>query len=94
MSAQPRRLRTWASWVKTVASAIDLALDSAGVTMAIVPTKRGDDFTCDCRAVYRVDWTTTPLPDTDSADCEHCGKRLGAWSETTWPSYTLIKRPR
>jgi hypothetical protein len=64
-------------------------------TMPDMTTKRGDDFTCTCGAVYRVEWTTTPFPDSDSADCEHCGKQISAWSgKTTWPSYTLIKRPK
>jgi len=57
-------------------------------------TKRGDDFTCSCGAVYSVTWTTTPFPDTDSENCECCGKLIQAWNgQTTWPSYELTKRP-
>jgi hypothetical protein len=56
--------------------------------------KRGDDYVCDgCGSLYKVMWTTTPFPDTDTADCEVCGRRIQAWNnQTTWPDYQLMKR--
>lgn len=52
------------------------------------------EVTCECGAVYRVEGHTTPIPDTDIADCEVCGKRLAAWHNSTIINeYTLVKRP-
>ena len=57
-----------------------------------VKVKKGEDFTCECGAVYAVEWTTSPFPDTDSANCESCGRKIKAWNNaTTWPSYTRKK---
>lgn len=56
---------------------------------------KGDDYTCKCGAVYEVKWTHTPIPDTDYADCEHCGVRIKSWNNsTTWPSYELKSLPK
>jgi len=50
--------------------------------------------TCKCGAVYEVKYHHTPIPDTDSEDCVHCGARLASWrNQTTWPEYTLVSRP-
>jgi hypothetical protein len=56
--------------------------------------KRGEDYVCDgCGSLYKVMWTTTPFPDTDTADCEVCGRRIQSWNgQTTWPDYQLLKR--
>jgi hypothetical protein len=52
------------------------------------------EVTCECGAVYRVEGHATPVPDTDNADCEVCGKRLAAWHNSKIINeYTLIKRP-
>ena len=51
-------------------------------------------FTCSCGAVYRVTFTWTPIPDTESAECEVCGKTIRSWRNlVSWPSYELIERP-
>lgn len=50
--------------------------------------------TCKCGAVYEVTYRRTPIPDTDTADCEVCGARLASWRQSTsWPDYQLISRP-
>jgi hypothetical protein len=44
--------------------------------------------------VYRVTTTKTPIPDTDTAVCEHCGKVMDSWRQSTsFRSYDLISRP-
>jgi hypothetical protein len=46
---------------------------------------------CECGAVYRVTTTRTPIPDTDTAVCEACGKVMDSWRQSTsLRSYDLI----
>ncbi|MCX7313853.1 MAG: hypothetical protein NTV56_19580 [Alphaproteobacteria bacterium] len=60
-----------------------------------VKVTKGEDYTCHCGAVYEVNWTSSPFPDTDYADCEHCKVRIKSWKgSTTWPGYTLKSTPK
>jgi hypothetical protein len=74
-------------------------LDSAGVSsildsMSEITIGSDGEFTCDCGAVYRVQWIRTPVPNTGIADCEWCGMLIESWqNQTTRPSYELVKRP-
>ena len=49
---------------------------------------------CTCGAVYEVTYRNTPIANTQSVDCSHCGAELAAWhNQTTWPDYRLVSRP-
>jgi hypothetical protein len=49
--------------------------------------------TCDCGAKYRVRSTRTPIPDTDDARCEECGKVMDSWrNSTSFRSYERIDK--
>lgn len=57
-------------------------------------TGQGDDFTCECGAVYSVKARRYPMRDKDSADCQVCGKVMAEWNSTYSPSFTLKERPK
>lgn len=60
----------------------------------VIKTRPGGEFTCKCGAAYQVIYTSTSVPDSDSADCECCGVTITKWqNETTWPAYELISSP-
>ena len=50
---------------------------------------------CRCGARYEVTYVKTMFgaKDTDSADCEVCGERLGSWSGSRMHVYVLVERP-
>jgi hypothetical protein len=50
--------------------------------------------TCQCGAVYDVEYCNTELRETGHQDCVHCGRRLASWKHSrAWPEYTLVSRP-
>ena len=49
---------------------------------------------CTCGAVYEVAYRCTPIANTQSIECAHCGTELAAWhNQTVWPDYKLVSRP-
>jgi hypothetical protein len=49
--------------------------------------------TCECGAVYRVRVTRSPFPDTDTANCDVCGKEMDRWrNSTSFRSYELVTK--
>jgi hypothetical protein len=40
-------------------------------------TGKGEDFTCECGAIYAVTVRRLPARDSDSADCSVCGQKIG-----------------
>lgn len=50
---------------------------------------QGDDFTCECGAVYAVTVRRFPMRDSDSANCHVCGKIMAEWNSTSVPSFRL-----
>lgn len=49
--------------------------------------------TCECGAVYEVDYDKVPFRDQDSYDCDVCGKELDRWSSSRIPKFRLITKP-
>ena len=43
-----------------------------------------------CGAKYKITITRYPSKDSDSANCQKCGKLLESWNSTESPSFTLI----
>ncbi|MET4199953.1 hypothetical protein ABIA95_003952 [Bradyrhizobium sp. LA8.1] len=51
-------------------------------------------YKCDCGAIYKMISTRTPFPDTDSAECEVCGRTMDSWrNSTAFRSFELLDRP-
>ena len=47
-----------------------------------------------CGAVYSVTIRRFPMRDSDSYDCDRCGRRLETWNSTSVPMFKLISEPK
>lgn len=61
--------------------------------------KTGDagDEACEtegCGAVYAVTIHRFPMRDSDSFNCQRCGKQLASWNSTSVPMFKLKSAPK
>jgi hypothetical protein len=54
---------------------------------------KGDDFICECGALYEVTIRRLPFRENDSASCSVCGNVMQTWNSTEALSFSLKKQP-